>query len=321
VRHYDTIKGLPVIKKFQARLGKGFVFHQEPYFIPNTRRKANLYWVEANKKDVLFSLVNKLEKKALLDFALEYQRSHPKRKMLGAVNLGAFYLDSSGLEPKCSAYNAMVKNGKIFQYPSNTRVALVESKGQIRLQKINAFGELRIGKVKLKWAGSNYLKNDNDTCVIYGSFDIPIFSEVSKFGKVRINKEGLITPGKDEVLLGCNFRNKKIVIDVKEQKTLNIINFLFIIKGKINFLKDIKRGDIIEEADFNNLKLTNENITSLSFSLPTKNNKTKIKEYIKEELTTVNGKYLVLDKNYHKTWLSILETEKNGLLFLMMPDH
>lgn len=225
--------------------------------------------------------------------------------------MGSFYLGPNKFQPKCPACHAFVKRGSVFQFPSNTRVALIEKDGAINLKKIKAKGRLQIGKKQIKWVGSNFSRKNKGACVIYGSFDVVLYQHYKNTAKEIRNN--LIIPGKNEVLLGCDFKNKNVLIKRKTNKPLIISDFLFIIKGERCFLEKINEKDIILGVTFENLKLKKENVVSLSFSLPPPYQKENLENAIREELIPVEGIYRPLEPNYRKSWLAVLETTKTWI--------
>jgi len=309
---YKNFHGLTKLPKYSSLIEDGFCFNQETFNISKSKF-TNIYWVEIDKKKISFSLKNQLYLDSLINITSKFQKENRDKRVLCSINTGSFYF-SRGLLPKCCAYHLFVKQGQVLQFPNNSRVAVEEFGGKLRILNLKARGEFLISGKKISWIGAGEASTLEGDCRVYGSFNIELQAE-KEFEARRLNKKAFfISPGRQELLIGFNLIGGEIKVDYIGKNKLNLFEFLFVVRGKKGIIDKIKVGDFLEGVWIDGQKIESQNLISLSFSLPVK--KEILKEKITKELIPKNNIYRPLQKDYRKAWGAILETKEKWIFFI-----
>jgi len=320
-----TYSGFKPIRKVKVELAEGVVFHKEPYKIKN--RFVNLYWVEFKRKNSLFCLKNILGREPLVKIFREAKRGHNLNSLAG-INTCNFFLSDYGREPPIPAYNFFVSKGRVWQFPTNERVALIEKGSSLKLRRFKAMGKMRIGKKLFNWIGRRVFKQAHfvhkEICplaVVSGVFEISfkyLDNDKLRRAKKPIPSTLTVKCGKGKALLGIDFDNefcpKVLAINSKQ---LSLLDYLYIIEIDQVLGKEIHVGDEISDVVIDGYRVEREdNIVSLGFSLPKQREKLG-KILIRELISKDGGPIKVLDEDFRKPWSAIVFTKKKIIFFLV----
>lgn len=305
-------------QKSSAKISEFATFFKEPYYIGKTRL-VNLYWVEIEKENAIFSLHTSSQKSSLLKITEKYLKNN--QLPIVAINAGGFYLSDTKKKPMAYGYNLFVHDGEVWQFPGNGRITLIEKNGQLKIKYLKAGGSLKIGDKNFTWVGNRCVKKPNQTAVvIFGVCDIKFATKTTENRhsfRFPIPESLQINGEQEKILLGIGINSKgKPFVAVKSKRTLNLLKYAYILMINGTESRSIKLGDIIHQVSIDTYKVsTHDQSVSLSFSIPF--DKTKIKNTISKEIITVNGIIKPLQKDFLKSWSVILETSKKIIFFLV----
>lgn len=315
-------EGLKPLEKGKRVLSENVTFHQETYRSDHNR-SVNLYWVEIDRKNCKFALLNSIKRRPLIDIAKEFQQNIGS-SILAGINTSIFYLVDKGREPKFSAFNLYVKDGQVLQFPSIDKITLIESNNSISLRYLKAKGEIKIGRLKLNWIGakkhSRAGQSESPSVIIYGLSDVRFkyCGGSRRKTKKAISGSARVDCLEGRLLLGIDLdKNGNLAIVKKSLNKLNLLDYLYIIETNKLLRDQVTIGDSIADITIDNHSIgRNENAVSLSFGLPEKFS--ELRPAVSREIVpSIKNILKPLQPSFVKSWSLILFTKSKLIFFLV----
>lgn len=195
------------------------------------------------------------------EFPARVFRKIPDLRFL--TTLGYFYFTTNPKvdevpPPIIKVNNLFIYQGQLFQLPVADRSALVVFKnGKVGIPFLKAQGSLRVGQKRFKWRGARTFPSGTfpkDELFVYsGSAGVIEPYNDPIMGPGRLAKKAL-TPKEDTIDLVVSVKGKKIQVSEIRNGATEVSRGLMILSGKKNLLKDIKKGEIINEVIIDGLK-------------------------------------------------------------------
>ncbi len=291
-------------------LSSGLSFSQETFNLDGGRF-TSLYWVQINKSRFKFDLVTSTLPIPLVDFDL------PGKKIGAGINFGSFFLSDDLISPAVPFYNLLIDNGHVWQLPSNSRPALVIENGKLRELYVLAKGTLKIGGQTFTWAGSH--GTTNSELAAFGMFDLNIVKSFINCLAPRrrvVDETRFVTCGSSELLLVISLRNGYPEIDRISNKSVDLTQVVFVLRGSGDLLKACQIGERVTSIEIERCRLDQGcDACSASFSLG--NTRDELVENLKQQLIyPIDGEPKPLSTSYLKSWSVILETKDNVIFFI-----
>lgn len=267
----------------------------------SSKRFINAYILKLDKNKFNFRVANSKTPLPVKD-VLNVSR---KNRFQCCINVGARFLTDDGSTARFDGYNLFVTNGKVWQFPKNSRVTLISKNGKLRIKTLMPIGRIKIG---------DEILDMNDTGVqTFGIFDVDIEKVEGK--RKIIKKTKLVVCGSDEILLGCNFDVDSVYVTSFGQK-LDLLKNVFILKSKRDSLLKVRLHDEVKLLEIGGIRISDSlNMVSAQFSIP--KNKNQLVKSLQSELISTDGSISVLRNDYIKSW-SIIGKTKSRIYFIVI---
>lgn len=194
------------------------------------------------------------------EFPIRAFQKTPKLCLL--ATLGYFYFTTNPKSdeippPKIKVNNLFIQDGQLFQLPVVDRSAFIIFKnGKVGIPFVQARGSFKIGQKRFKWRGMKTLKEklsrEEELVVYNGSAGLIEPYEDPIMGPGRLAKR-VLTP-RSFLDLVISLKDKKLQVSEIRNGSTEVTRGLWILSGPRELLKEVKRGDFLEEIVIDGLR-------------------------------------------------------------------